>query len=177
MSQPAEPNQPHRPYPRVVAYPAKPRRHRPVNPYAAANELAILHQDIADKVAGNLSRRTGHPTEDLRQIAMMGIIQASRRYDPSRGKFRPFARAYANSEVFHYLRDKGFAIKVPPSWREIYARVMKACREGNSLDTAISRIGVNPTRWRQISTACSQRIIALESIGESAFETSDGSDA
>ena len=63
----------------VIAFPAKPRRHRPVNPHAAANALALQHRDIASTVAGNISRRTGHPKEDLEQIAMLGIIQAARR--------------------------------------------------------------------------------------------------
>lgn len=91
----------------VIAFPAKPRRHRPVNPHAAANSLALEHLDIAKTVAGNISRRTGHPKEDLEQIALLGIIQAARRYSPERGSFRPYARTYANGEVYHYLRDKG----------------------------------------------------------------------
>ena len=49
----------------VIAFPAKPRRHRPVNPHATANALALQHRDIAATVAGNISRRTGHPKEDL----------------------------------------------------------------------------------------------------------------
>jgi hypothetical protein len=119
MSQSSDSSHPHRPCPRVVAYPPKPRRHRPVNPHAAANALALQHRDIAITVAGNISRRTGHPKEDLEQIAMLGIIQAARRYSPERGSFRPYAHTYANGEVYHYLRDKGFLIKVPASWRDI----------------------------------------------------------
>jgi hypothetical protein len=83
----------------VIAFSAKPRRHRPVNPHADANALALQHRDIAATVAGNISRRTGHPREDLEQIAMLGIIQAARRYSPKRGAFRPYARTYANGEV------------------------------------------------------------------------------
>ena len=83
----------------VIAFPAKPRRHRPVNPHAKANALALQHRDIATTVAGNISRRTGHPKEDLEQIAMLGILQAARRYSPERGSFRPYARTYANGEI------------------------------------------------------------------------------
>ena len=114
----------------VIAFPAKPRRHRPVNPHAKANALALQHRDIAATVAGNISRRTGHPKEDLEQIAMLGIIQAARRYSPERGAFRPYARTYANGEVYHYLRDKGFLIKVPASWRELYARGSEVAEVG-----------------------------------------------
>jgi DNA-directed RNA polymerase specialized sigma subunit len=162
MSQPADPNQPHRPYPRVVAYPAKPRRHRPVNPHAAANTLALQHRDLAITVAANISRRTGHPKEDIEQIAMLGIIQASRRYSSDRGAFRAYARNYANGEVYHFLRDKGFLIKVPTSWRELHARGQKLLRLGMLAADLPAALGVAPERWGEITTACNQRVVAWE---------------
>jgi DNA-directed RNA polymerase specialized sigma subunit len=165
MSQPAEPNQPHRPYPRVVAYPAKPRRHRPINPHSAANELAMQHRDIAITVAVNISRRTGHPKEDLEQIAMLGIIQASRRYSSKRGTFRAYARNYANGEVYHFLRDKGFLIKVPASWRELHARGRKLLRLGMPSADLPAALGISRERWQEITTACSQQVVTWNHEG------------
>jgi len=165
MSQQSEPSHPHRPYPRVVAYPAKPRRHKPVHPHAAANDLAMQHLDIASTVAGNISRRTGHPKEDLEQIAMLGIIQAARRYSAERGSFRPYARTYANGEVYHFLRDKGFLLKVPASWREIHARGARLLRHGTSPADLPRCLGIKNERWEEISTACSQRIVCLTEAG------------
>jgi len=150
----------------VIAFPPKPRRHRPVNPHAAANALALQHRDIARTVAGNISRRTGHPNEDLEQIAMLGILQAARRYSPERGAFRPFARTYANGEVFHFLRDKGFLIKVPASWREIHARGQKLLRLGTPAVDLPERLGVSNERWGDIVMACCQRVVALDGTGE-----------
>jgi DNA-directed RNA polymerase specialized sigma subunit len=150
----------------VIAFPAKPRRHRPINPHAAANVLALQHGDIAKTVAGNISRRTGHPKEDLEQIAMLGIIQAARRYSPERGSFRPYARTYANGEVYHYLRDKGFLIKVPASWRELHARGQKLQRLGTPAAELPERLGVSRGRWGEIVVACSQRVVAFEVAGE-----------
>jgi DNA-directed RNA polymerase specialized sigma24 family protein len=146
----------------VIAFPAKPRRHRPVNPHAAANALALQHRDIARTVAGNISRRTGHPREDLEQIAMLGILQAARRYSPERGSFRPYARTYANGEVYHYLRDKGFLIKVPASWRESYARGQRLLRMGADTSELLERLGISRERWGEITQACSQRVVAME---------------
>ncbi len=146
----------------VISFPAKPRRHRPINPHAAANALALQHRDIAKTVAGNISRRTGHPKDDLEQIAMLGILQAARRYSPERGSFRPYARTYANGEVYHYLRDKGFLIKVPASWRELYARGQKVLRLGNPVDALPERLGISKERWGEIVVACSQRVVTLE---------------
>ena len=148
----------------VIAFPAKPRRHRPVNPYAAANALALQHRDLAATVAGNISRRTGHPKEDLEQIAMLGILQAARRYSAERGSFRPYARTYANGEVYHYLRDKGFLIKVPSSWRELYARGQKLLRLGAAAADIPERLGVSAERWREIVGSCSQRVVAMEVV-------------
>lgn len=163
MSQPAEPNQPHRPYPRVVAYPPKPQRHRPVNAHGATNSLVMEHHDIADKIARNMSRRTGHPVEDLRQIALIGIIQASRRFKPERGSFRAFARNYANGEVFHFLRDKGFPLKVSPRWRELHARGQKLIRLGTTTPQNIpAALGISKEQWEEIVLACSQRVVALD---------------
>jgi hypothetical protein len=150
----------------VIAFPAKPRRHRPINPHAAANALALQHRDIAKTVAGNISRRTGQPKDDLEQIAMLGIIQAARRYSPERGSFRPYARTYANGEVYHYLRDKGFLIKVPASWRELYARAQKLLRLGTALAEVPERLGVSVDRWHEIVLACSQRVVAIEDEGQ-----------
>jgi hypothetical protein len=150
----------------VLAYPSRPRRHRPVNPHAAANALALQHRDIAQTVAANISRRTGHPREDLEQIAMLGILQAARRFSPERGSFRPYARTYANGEVYHYLRDKGFLIKVPASWRELHARGQKLLRLGTPAGELPERLGVSRDRWAEIAVACSQRVVAMELINE-----------
>jgi hypothetical protein len=146
----------------VIAFPAKPRRHRPVNPHAAANALALQHRDIAAAVAGNISRRTGHPKEDLEQIAMLGIIQAARRFSPERGTFRPYARTYANGEVYHYLRDKGFLIKVPASWRELHARGQKLLGLGRPASDLPKLLGVSNERWEVILVACALRVVALD---------------
>ena len=141
--------------------PNRRRPHRADHPYAAANDLALRHQDIAKAVAANLSRRTGHPREDLEQIAMVGIILAARRYVPERGGFRPFARRYANGEVHHFLRDRGFLIKVPPSWRELHARGRKLQGAGVAREAVAQRLGVDERRWEEIERACSVGVVPL----------------
>jgi DNA-directed RNA polymerase specialized sigma subunit len=93
---------------------------------------------------------------------MLGIIQAARRYSPERGSFRPYARTYANGEVYHYLRDKGFLIKVPASWRELHARGQKMLRLGTPIEELPERLGVSRERWGEILAACSQRVVAFE---------------
>ncbi len=139
----------------------RPRRQRPVRPHAAADALALEHMDLAEKIAGNFARRTVHPKEDLLQLAMIGLIKAARRYDPSRGPFRPYGRTYANGEITHFLRDNGFLLKVPPTWREIHARGQRLLTSGVGVGEMLERIGISREQWIQIVDACSVRVVAF----------------
>jgi DNA-directed RNA polymerase sigma subunit (sigma70/sigma32) len=139
----------------------RPRRQRPVRPHAAADALALQHRDLAEKIAGNFARRTVHPKEDLLQLAMIGLIKAARRYDSSRGPFRPYGRTYANGEITHFLRDNGFLLKVPPTWREIHARGQRLLTSGVGVGEMLEQIGLSREQWVQIAEACSVRVVAF----------------
>ena len=139
----------------------RPRRQRPVRPHAAADALALEHMDLAEKIAGNFARRTIHPKEDLLQLAMIGLIKAARRYDPSRGPFRPYGRTYANGEITHFLRDNGFLLKVPPTWRELHARGQRLLTSGVGVAEMLERLGISREQWIQIVDACSVRVVAF----------------
>jgi hypothetical protein len=137
------------------------RRRRPVRPHAAADALALEHMDLAEKIAGNFARRTVHHKEDLLQLAMIGLIKAARRYDPSRGPFRPYERTYANGEITHFLRDNGFLLKVPPTWRELHARGQRLLTSGVGVGEMLKRLGISREQWIQIADACSVRVVAF----------------
>ena len=139
----------------------RPRRERPVRLHAAADALALEHRDLAEKIAGNFARRTVHPKEDLLQLAMIGLIKAARRYDPSRGPFRPYGRTYANGEITHFLRDNGFLLKVPPTWRELHARGQRLLTSGVGVSEMLERLGISREQWIQIVDACSVRVVAF----------------
>jgi|LakMenE18May11ns_1017448.scaffolds.fasta_scaffold9954582_3 RNA polymerase sigma factor (sigma-70 family) len=139
----------------------RPRRERPVRPHAAADALAMEHRDLAEKIAGNFARRTVHPKEDLLQLAMIGLIKAARRYDPSRGPFRPYGRTYANGEITHFLRDNGFLLKVPPTWRELHARGKRLLTSGIGVAEMLERLEISREQWIQIFDACSVRVVAF----------------
>jgi RNA polymerase sigma-B factor len=117
--------------------------------------------DLAEKIAGNFARRTVHPKEDLLQLAMIGLIKAARRYDPSRGPFRPYGRTYANGEITHFLRDNGFLLKVPPTWRELHARGQRLLTSGVGVAEMLERLGISREQWIQIADACSVRVVAF----------------
>ena len=152
----------HPPKPKCQRPPlCKRQRQRPVQPHAAADAMALEHMDLAEKIAGNFARRTVHPKEDLLQLAMIGLIKAARRYDPSRGPFRPYGRTYANGEITHFLRDNGFLLKVPPTWRELHARGQRLLGAGASVVVMTERLDISREQWMQIVDACSVRVVAF----------------
>ena len=157
-----------RPQPQPQAPHQRPRRQRPVHPHAAAHALALAHGDLADRIAGNFARRTSHPFDDLRQLAMIGLLKAALRFDGSGGRqFRPYGRTFANGEITHYLRDHGYAIKVPPTWRDLYASGQKLLRQGVDAAEVPGRLGIRAERWQEICGACSVRVVAwgVEEVG------------
>jgi DNA-directed RNA polymerase specialized sigma subunit len=136
------------------------------SPHAIADALVVEHLPFAAKVAANYARRTGHPKEDLEQLAAIGLIKASRRYDihrPGRSPnhFIAYARPFVNGEITHYLRDKGFLISVPGRWRELHARGQKLLREGTPPDQIPEKLGLSLGRWAEIAAACSVRVVAI----------------
>ena len=136
------------------------------SPHAAADALVVEHLPFAAKVAANYARRTGHPREDLEQLAAIGLIKASRRYDNQRAGRSPnhfiaYARPYVNGEITHYLRDKGFLISVPGRWRELHARGQKLLREGTAGHEIPERLGITVDRWAEICQACAVRVVAM----------------
>ena len=163
---PARPCQRPQPQSQPQALYRRPRRQRPVHPHAAAHALALAHGDLADKIAGNFARRTSHPFDDLRQLAMIGLLKAALRFDATGGRqFRPYGRTFANGEITHYLRDHGYAIKVPPTWRDLYASGQKLLRQGVDAVEVPGRLGIRAERWQEICGACSVRVVAFD-IGE-----------
>jgi DNA-directed RNA polymerase specialized sigma subunit len=136
------------------------------SPHAAADALVVEHLPFAAKVAANYARRTGHPKEDLEQLAAIGLIKASRRYDTHRpgrspNHFIAYARPFVNGEITHYLRDKGFLISVPGRWRELHVRGQRLLGEGQPLEVMLGRLGITLERWREIGQACSVRVVAM----------------
>jgi DNA-directed RNA polymerase specialized sigma subunit len=126
----------------------------------------VEHLPFAARVAANYARRTGHPKEDLEQLAAIGLIKASRRYDCQRvnrscSNFIAYARPYVNGEITHYLRDKGFLISVPGRWRELHARGQKLLRQGKTPGQVPQQLGLTPERWAEIAAACSVRVVAM----------------
>jgi RNA polymerase sigma-B factor len=77
------------------------------------DELVMAHQGVARLCARRYTGR-GERTEDLLQVALLGLVKAVDRFDPSRGVvFSTFAVPTIVGELRRHFRDKTWPVHVP----------------------------------------------------------------
>jgi RNA polymerase sigma-B factor len=94
-------------------------------------------------LARSLARRyqySGEPTEDLEQVASIGLLKAIDRFDHDRGTaFSSFAVPTILGELRRYFRDRTWALRAPRELQELTLRI-----EG-ARDALTSSLGRQPT--------------------------------
>ncbi len=101
---------------------------RPSDSIAVAdrNRLIETHVDLASSLARRFKGR-GEELDDLRQVALLALVQAAERFDPSYGfAFTTFATPTIVGALKRHLRDQTWAIRPPRSSQERYLQVNAA---------------------------------------------------
>src|SRR5690349_12612554 len=84
------------------------------------NTLIERHMALAEGLARPYARR-GEPFDDLRQVAMLGLLKSVDRFDPDREiPFASFAIPTIRGELRRHFRDRGWTIKVPRRLQELH---------------------------------------------------------
>lgn len=87
------------------------------------NDLVRDHMRLAEALAARFSDR-GEPLDDLRQVALVGLLKAVERFDPARGvQFTSFATPTIVGELKRHFRDKGWAVRVPRRVQELHLQL------------------------------------------------------
>lgn len=77
-------------------------------------------------LAAQLARRfrdRGESHEDLKQVAVLALINAVDRFDPKRGDFFPFAVTTMTGELKRHLRDRSWAVRPPRRLQQLSLEV------------------------------------------------------
>lgn len=91
------------------------RRHR--------DELIAATQSIAEACARRFVHR-GEPLDDLTQVALVGLVKAVDRFDPTRGiPFAGFAVPTIMGELRRHFRDATWAVHVPRGAKDLHVRL------------------------------------------------------
>ncbi|MGI3782633.1 MAG: sigma-70 family RNA polymerase sigma factor, partial [Janthinobacterium lividum] len=91
---------------------------------ALFEDVVVSHLWLADSVARRFRDR-GEDSEDLRQIARSGLVEACARFDPDQGSFAAFAFPTVTGLVKRHFRDHGWSIRPSRPTQELSAEMWR----------------------------------------------------
>ena len=93
------------------------------------NRLVERHMGLAAHISKRFSR-PGVADDDLRQVAMLGLVKAVDRFDPEYGvPFAAFAGSTIEGELKRHFRDHSWVVRVPRSAKDLHLLVRRATDE------------------------------------------------
>ncbi len=100
-------------------------------------QIIVAALSLADHIAHRFAGR-GEPSEDLVQVARIGLIKSIDRYDSAKGGFLPYAFTTITGEVRRHFRDNAWLMHVPRGIKDTHRRVRAA------IDPLSQRLGRAP---------------------------------
>ncbi len=89
------------------------------------DEVICACLPVVRRLAGRFFGR-GESTEDLVQVATIGLIKAVDRFDPSREtQFLSYATPTILGEIKRHFRDKGWSVRVSRPMQELYLSITR----------------------------------------------------
>jgi RNA polymerase sigma-B factor len=90
-------------------------------------DLVLTHQGLAKRLARRYASGDQQLAEELEQVAALGLVQAARRFDGTRGTaFSTFAVPTIVGELRRYFRNSRWAVHVPRRLQEAYLAARNA---------------------------------------------------
>lgn len=105
------------------------REYRASRSRSVRNELVGRYEHVAHRCAMRFTGR-GEAADDLRQVALIGLLKSVERFDPAMGvAFESYATPTIAGEIKRHFRDKTWRVSVPRRLKELRARVFAAIDE------------------------------------------------
>jgi len=102
------------------------------------DEVVTSHLWLAESLARRFQYR-GEDLDDLRQVALIGLVEACHRFDPERGSFIAFAIPTITGVLKRHFRDHGWLIRPPRRTQELASGIWK------QWPALVQRLGSIPT--------------------------------
>ena len=124
----------------------------------ARDRLIEGYLPLVRAVAGRYGRR-GDQHDDIIQVGTIGLIKAVDRFDPERGvELRVYAMTMIVGEIQRHFRDRGWAVHVPRSLKELNGKLLKFD------DELTGSLGRSPTIGELASAAGVHQEQAIEAL-------------
>ncbi len=105
------------------------RQYRKSRDRKLRNRLVEDHAVLAERVARRFAA-SGPESEDVRQVAMVGLLKAVERFDPDRQvKFATFAEPTISGEIRRHFRDRTWAVRVGRRNQDLSLRIRTTTEE------------------------------------------------
>jgi hypothetical protein len=142
-----------------------------------ANNLCKRYRPLALKIAAAYVGR-GIEDDDLRNAGQLGLVKASRKYDPARGAFGPYAKFWIKGEITTLFKrikadeptvslgaiDESTAAPVDPPKADLAGLspregdIVDARRAGETLRAIGLELGLSAERVRQIEARATNKL-------------------
>jgi RNA polymerase sigma-B factor len=125
---------------------------------AIRDELIEAHLRLAEHLARRFANR-GVATDDLIQVASLGLVKAVERFEPERGlEFSTFATPTIVGELKRHFRDKGWSVRVPRRVQELHVEL------NTLVGNLTQRLGRSPTITELATAAHTSEEDVLEAM-------------
>lgn len=101
---------------------------------------------LADHIARRFDGR-GEPSDDLMQVARIGLMKSVDRYVPGKGRFLAYAVPTIRGEIRRHFRDSTWSMRVPRRVQETQLRMRPTVEE---LSQRLSRPPTDPEVAREL---------------------------
>lgn len=146
-------------------------QHRSTGDPEIRDQLIEAHLGLAIHLARRFENR-GIPTDDLIQVASLGLLKAVDRFEPERGlEFSTFATPTILGELKRHFRDRGWSVRVPRRVQELHVRLNTVVGELGQ------QLGRSPTIAELADAARSSEEEVLEALEASQAYRSTSLDA
>lgn len=130
-----------------------------------SEQLAVDNQRLARNRARRMAMKTRFPVDELLPAAWVGLLKACRYYDPERinpASGRPYrlsscAVPFIDGAIKQYLRDCGYALKLPHAWREQAPQIRRLANEGKTPEQIEAQVGMPADEVRQLLLVTGQQ--------------------
>ena len=133
--------------------------------FAVRNQIMQLNFGLVRKEAHHWVKQCHENYDDLLQVGCLGLIRAIERFDLEKGHaFSSFAIPYIRGEIQHYLRDKGYSVRIPRRWMELQRQAVgiiqdlreRLHRQPTDLEIA-QGLEITVEEWQEIRLAYQNR--------------------
>lgn len=145
----------------------------------ALDEFILFHRKLAKRASRMLIRWVGLDADDAEQIAMLGVIEAAKRFDPAKGyQFSTYASYWIRQQCQRYGVNDGLMIRFPgyifwPAYKFEFEHGRLLATYGNELpdemlESQLDDYGIAREHWETYSLA--KEALAFSDLDHEQFE-------